>query len=195
MGVVIPKGVMLTGPPGVGKTLIARALAGETNCSFLYASGSEFDEVVVGLGAKRIRNLFNHARENSPCIIFIDEIDSVGSKRSSKQHSYSRQTLNQILTEMDGFKKNEKIIVVAATNLEESIDPALKRPGRFDKIIRLTAPDIKARNGLFELYLNKVKTKKNLNPRNFATRAIGFTGADIKNMINTAAINAVKHKR
>jgi ATP-dependent metalloprotease len=134
-GAKLPKGLLLVGPPGTGKTLMAKALAGESNCSFFYKSGAEFDEMFVGMGARRIRNLFKAAREHSPSIIFIDEIDSVAGKRNAKDPTYSRDTINQILTEMDGFKETDSVIVIGATNFEQSLDPAIKRAGRFDKII------------------------------------------------------------
>lgn len=140
-----------------------------------------------------IRNAFEIARKNSPCIIFIDEIDSLGSKRNPNESSFSRQTLNQILAEMDGFEKNKKIIVVGATNLENSIDSALKRPGRFDRVIRLSAPSRKARKKLFDLYLSKVQINPEINLDSILNRSIGFTGADIKNLVNLAAIRAVKN--
>lgn len=195
MGIEVPKGILLTGPPGVGKTLLARALAGETSCSFYYSSGSSFDEMIVGLGSKRIRKMFEAARENAPCIIFIDEIDSLGGRRNANGGSHQRQALNQLLTEMDGFKKSDRVIVIAATNMEEMIDPALKRSGRFDKVVRMSSPDIKGRTDLFNLYLSKIKVAPNINVKDLVKRSIGFSGADIANLINTAAIRAGKSNK
>lgn len=150
MGAKLPKGVLLTGPPGTGKTLLAKALAGEAQCEFIVASGSEFEEMFVGLGAKRVRQLFEDARKHSPCIIFIDEIDAVGGKRNWKDANSIRQTLNELLAQMDGFEESSGILVVGATNLIESLDKALLRPGRFDRQLQVDLPDIKARTEILE---------------------------------------------
>ena len=144
-GARIPKGILLVGSPGCGKTLMAKALAGESKCSFFYKSGAEFEEVYVGVGARRMRDLFKAAKKHAPSIIFIDEIDSIAGRRGAGSMSESRQCINQLLAEMDGFRKNDSVIVVAATNLEQSLDPAVKRSGRFDKIVRVPLPDIKGR--------------------------------------------------
>jgi len=156
-GAKLPKGILLVGPPGTGKTLLARALAGEANCSFFYKSGSEFDEMFVGVGASRVRELFRKAREKAPSIIFLDEIDSVAGKRRAMDAGHARDTINQVLAEMDGFKQSDNVIVIGATNFEKSIDPAIKRPGRFDKIIHVPLPDIRGREQIFEHYIKKIK--------------------------------------
>ena len=152
-GATIPKGLLLTGAPGTGKTLMARALAGEANCSFFYKSGAEFEEIYVGVGAKRVRELFEKARKQAPSIIFIDEIDALAGQRNPMQSSVSRGTINQILGEMDGFKQNDNIIVIGATNLENSIDKAILRPGRFDKVINVPYPDYEGRKKILDYYL------------------------------------------
>lgn len=193
-GAKIPKGVLLSGPPGTGKTLMARALAGEAKCSFFYKSASEFDEVFVGMGALRIRKLFEAARNNAPAIIFIDEIDSIAGRRHPFEPPEKRETLNQILSEMDGFKQNEKIILVGATNLGESLDPAILRAGRFDKVIHVPYPDQKGRTDIQNYYLSKIKSTQ-IDPLLQSKRLIGFTGADIKNFVNLAILRAVKQDK
>lgn len=144
-GARLPKGILLTGPPGTGKTLLVRALAGEANCSFFYKAGAEFDEIFVGIGASRVRELFKKAREKAPSIIFIDEIDSIAGTRKAMDNSHSRDSINQILSEMDGFRQSDNVIVIGATNFPQIIDPAIKRPGRFDKIIHVPLPDMRGR--------------------------------------------------
>uniref|UniRef100_A0AAF5I1B7 GST C-terminal domain-containing protein n=1 Tax=Strongyloides stercoralis TaxID=6248 RepID=A0AAF5I1B7_STRER len=190
LGGKLPKGVMLIGPPGTGKTLLARAIAGEANVPFFHTSGSEFDEVLVGQGAKRVRDLFKKAKSRAPCIIFIDEIDSVGSKRvSNTLHPFANQTINQLLTEMDGFNKNEGIIVIGATNRFQDLDNALLRPGRFDVRVNCPKPDLSGRKEMFDFYLSKI-THGNVNVDILARTTIGFTGADIQNVVNQAALKA-----
>lgn len=158
MGAKLFKGVLLSGSPGTGKTLLARAIAGEAGVNFIYCTGSSFDEMYVGVGAKRVRELFEEAKKNTPCIIFIDEIDSLmnKSRRFGMEHSSSRGTINQLLAEMDGFEKNQNILVIGATNHEDSLDPAAVRPGRFDKKIHVPLPDVNGRKEILELYLNKI---------------------------------------
>jgi len=197
MGAKLPKGVMMVGSPGTGKTLLARAIAGEAGVPFFYASGSSFDELYVGVGPKRMRNMFEDARASAPCIIFIDEIDSVGtSRRATFSSSYAKEsTLNQFLTELDGFQQNEGIIVIGATNFVDALDPALMRPGRFDKTIHVTAPDLKGREEILGYYLNKVQLEKDVDPRRLAKATPGFTGADLSNLVNRAAIKAVIQKK
>jgi ATP-dependent metalloprotease len=196
-GAKLPKGVLLCGKPGTGKTLIARAIAGESGVNFIYLTGSDFDEMYVGVGAARMRKLFKTARENSPCIIFIDEVDSLlAASRRKGEHSSSRATINQFLAEMDGFTKLEKLIVIGATNHEKDLDPAAVRPGRFDKKIHISVPDESGRTEIIKFYLNKIKlTKKNLDPVYIAKLTPGFTGAEIENLINLAIVRAVNlHK-
>ncbi|KAL4460263.1 hypothetical protein ABPG74_000014 [Tetrahymena malaccensis] len=194
-GAKLPKGILLVGPPGTGKTLLARALAGEAGCSFYYKSGSEFDEMFVGVGASRVRELFKKARQTAPSIIFIDEIDSVCGKRSALDQSHSRDTVNQILAEMDGFRERDNVIVIGATNFEQSIDSAIKRPGRFDKTINVPYPDIRGREQLFDYYLKKIQTDQSVKSKELAKQTSGFTGADIANMVNISILNALKHNR
>lgn len=169
-GANLHKGVLLYGQPGTGKTLLARAIAGEAGCSFIYCTGSHFDEMFVGVGAKRIRELFNEAKKNKPCIIFIDEIDTLLSKsrRYNSEHSSSRATINQLLTEMDGFEKTENILIIGATNHEDALDPAAVRPGRFDKKIHVPLPDINGRADIFEFYLNQIKRTDDIEPKKLA---------------------------
>lgn len=195
-GATIPKGILQTGAPGTGKTLMARALAGEANCSFFYKSGAEFEEIYVGVGAKRVRELFEKARKSAPSIIFIDEIDALASQRSSMHNSSMRGTINQILTEMDGFKQSSNIIVIGATNQEKSIDKAILRPGRFDKTINVPYPDYEGRKKILYYYLDKIKyDSESVNSDTLSKACIGFTGADIKNFVNLSILNAVKSKR
>uniref|UniRef100_A0A0N5BSE4 AAA domain-containing protein n=1 Tax=Strongyloides papillosus TaxID=174720 RepID=A0A0N5BSE4_STREA len=190
LGAKLPKGVLLAGPPGTGKTLLARAVAGEANIPFFHKSGSEFGEISVGQGVKRLRDLFKEARSKAPCIIFIDEIDSIGSKRVSNSIDPSaNQTINQLLTEMDGFDNSEGIIVIGATNRPEDLDKALIRPGRFDIHVNCSIPDLSGRIEIFKHYLNKVP-HRNIDIEVLAKTTIGFSAADINNVINQAAIKA-----
>ena len=200
-GFKVPKGVLLSGPPGTGKTLLAKALAGETKSSFISVSGSDFIEIYVGVGAKRIRELFSLARKNSPCIIFIDEIDAIGRKRTgggSGGHSEQGSTLNSLLVEMDGFKDTDEILIIAASNMINVLDPALLRSGRFDKKIVFDKPNINERKDLFKLYLNKIKLhpnfKKNYdnNLKKLATLTANCTGADIANITNQGVAEYMK---
>lgn len=197
LGAVLPRGILLEGPPGVGKTYLAKAIASETQSSFYSMSGSEFIEMYVGVGASRVRNLFSKARKNAPSIIFIDEIDAMGGKRngggSDGSHREHDQTLNQLLTEMDGFKDNSQIIVMAATNRKDMLDPALLRPGRFDRHIHISLPDRYSREQILQLYLGEKKRKeKSINTTMIAELTDGFSGADLKNLINEAAILAAR---
>ncbi len=198
MGAKVPKGILMSGTPGNGKTLLARALAGEVGCPFLYITGTEFSEMLVGVGAARVRDLFEIAKELAPCIIFIDEIDTIGHKRSSLGASLGHsdsQTLNQLLAEMDGFEQNKTpIIVVGATNRVEVIDEALLRPGRFDRKIEILPPFFKDRCTLLSLYLKKVKASYDIDVARIAMGTIGFSGAELANLINEAAILAVRSK-
>uniref|UniRef100_A0A8C2AGC1 ATP-dependent zinc metalloprotease YME1L1 n=1 Tax=Cyprinus carpio TaxID=7962 RepID=A0A8C2AGC1_CYPCA len=193
LGGKLPKGILLVGPPGTGKTLLARAVAGEADVPFYYASGSEFDEMFVGVGASRIRNLFKEAKASAPCVIFIDELDSVGGKRiESPMHPYSRQTINQLLAEMDGFNPNEGVIVIGATNFAEALDNALVRPGRFDMQVTVPRPDVKGRTEILEWYLKKIKGAFTLVMFGeiIARGTVGFSGAGLENLVNQAALKA-----
>lgn len=191
LGGKLPKGILLVGPPGTGKTLLARAVAGEADVPFYYASGSEFDEMFVGVGASRIRNLFKEAKANAPCVIFIDELDSVGGKRiESPMHPYSRQTINQLLAEMDGFKPNEGVIVIGATNFAEALDNALVRPGRFDMQVTVPRPDVKGRKEILNWYLSKIKVDPEVDAEIIARGTVGFSGAELENLVNQAALKA-----
>ncbi|KAK1790772.1 hypothetical protein P4O66_014621 [Electrophorus voltai] len=184
-------GILLVGPPGTGKTLLARAVAGEADVPFYYASGSEFDEMFVGVGASRIRNLFREAKANAPCVIFIDELDSVGGKRiESPMHPYSRQTINQLLAEMDGFKPNEGVIIIGATNFPEALDNALIRPGRFDMQVTVPRPDVKGRTEILKWYLKKIKVDPDVQAEIIARGTVGFSGAELENLVNQAALKA-----
>ncbi|UYV77342.1 YME1L1 [Cordylochernes scorpioides] len=187
----LPKGVLLVGPPGTGKTLLARAVAGEANVPFFHAAGPEFDEILVGQGARRVRDLFNTAKAKAPCVIFIDEIDSVGAKRTnSVLHPYANQTINQLLTEMDGFRQNEGVVVLGATNRRDDLDKALLRPGRFDVEVQVPVPDLVGRTEILSHYLSKVKMGPDVDVAVLARGTTGFTGADLENMINQAALRA-----
>lgn len=190
LGGKLPKGVLLVGPPGTGKTLLARAVAGEAGVPFFHAAGPEFDEVLVGQGARRVRDLFKAAKERAPCVIFIDEIDSVGAKRTnSVLHPYANQTINQLLSEMDGFQQNEGVIVLGATNRRDDLDQALLRPGRFDVEVVVPTPDFTGRKEILTHYLSKILSK-DINIDQLARGTTGFTGADIENMVNQAALRA-----
>lgn len=191
LGGKLPKGILLVGPPGTGKTLLARAVAGEADVPFYYASGSEFDEMFVGVGASRIRNLFKEAKASAPCVIFIDELDSVGGKRiESPMHPYSRQTINQLLAEMDGFKPNEGVIVIGATNFAEALDNALVRPGRFDMHVTVPRPDVRGRTEILNWYLSKIKVDPAVDAEIIARGTVGFSGAELENLVNQAALKA-----
>jgi cell division protease FtsH len=195
LGAKIPKGVLLLGSPGVGKTLLARAVAGEANVPFFHISGSEFVEMFVGVGASRVRDLFRKAKRNSPCIVFIDEIDAVGRQRGTGLgggHDEREQTLNQILVEMDGFETETNVIVIAATNRPDVLDPALLRPGRFDRQVVLDLPDIKDREEILKVHAKNKPLAKDVNLRNIAERTPGFSGADLANLLNEGAILAAR---
>jgi len=189
LGGTLPKGVLLTGPPGTGKTLLAKAIAGEAGVPFFYRAGSEFEEMFVGVGSRRVRALFNAAKKKSPCIIFIDEIDAVGGSRKHYEN-HTRKTLNQLLVEMDGFEANEGIIVLAATNLPETLDPALTRPGRFDRHVVVPAPDLKGRQEILQYYLKDKPVDDAVQVSVIARGTPGFSGADLFNLVNTASIKA-----
>ena len=195
LGARIPKGVLLVGPPGTGKTLLAKAVAGEANVPFYYISGSDFVELFVGVGASRVRDMFKQAKQSAPCLIFIDEIDAVGRQRGTGLgggHDEREQTLNQLLTEMDGFGANEGIIIIAATNRPDVLDPALLRPGRFDRQVTVSLPDQKERKAILEVHARNKVFDKSVNLENISKRTPGFSGADLENLLNEAALLAVR---
>src|SRR5690625_2188706 len=196
VGARIPKGVLLVGPPGTGKTLLAKAVAGEAGTPFFSISGSDFVEMFVGVGASRVRDLFENAKKNAPCIIFIDEIDSVGRQRGAGLgggHDEREQTLNQLLVEMDGFDSNEGIIMIAATNRPDILDPALLRPGRFDRQIPFTQPDVNGREAVLKVHSRNKPLAESVNLKTVAQRTPGFSGADLENLLNEAALVTARH--
>lgn len=198
IGAIAPKGVLLVGPPGTGKTLMAKAVAGEASVPFFSISGSEFVEMFVGLGAVRVRDLFKEAKEKAPCIVFIDEIDAIGKKRDTSGYSGNderEQTLNQLLNEMDGFDAASGVIVLAATNRPEILDPALTRPGRFDRQVRVELPDVQGREDILKVHAKKIKLDPNTNLKNIAKMTAGASGADLANIINEGALKAVRENR
>ena len=197
-GASMPKGILLVGPPGTGKTMLAKAVAGESNVPFFSISGSEFVEMFVGMGASKVRDLFKQAKEKAPCIVFIDEIDAIGQKRSGGNmggNDEREQTLNQLLTEMDGFEGNTGVIILAATNRPESLDPALTRPGRFDRRVPVELPDLAGREAILKVHAKKIKTAEDVNFHTIARMAAGASGAELANIVNEAALRAVRNSR
>lgn len=197
IGASMPKGILLVGPPGTGKTMLAKAVAGEANVPFFSISGSEFVEMFVGMGASKVRDLFKQAKEKAPCIVFIDEIDTIGKKRDGHigGNDEREQTLNQLLTEMDGFEGNNGVIILAATNRPESLDPALTRPGRFDRRVPVELPDLKGREEILKVHAKKIKLEKDVDFSLIARMASGASGAELANIVNEAALRAVRDKR
>lgn len=197
IGASMPKGILLVGPPGTGKTMLAKAVAGEANVPFFSMSGSEFVEMFVGMGASKVRDLFNQAKEKAPCIVFIDEIDAIGQKRDSRLggNDEREQTLNQLLTEMDGFEGNNGVIILAATNRPESLDPALTRPGRFDRRVPVELPDLRGREEILRVHAKKVKLEPNIDFLHIARMASGASGAELANIVNEAALRAIRNGR
>ncbi len=197
IGASMPKGILLVGPPGTGKTMLAKAVAGESNVPFFSMSGSEFVEMFVGMGASKVRDLFKQAKEKAPCIVFIDEIDAIGKKRDGKfsGNDEREQTLNQLLTEMDGFEGNTGVIILAATNRPESLDPALTRPGRFDRRVPVELPDLKGREEILRVHAAKIKTEQGIDYLKIARMASGASGAELANIVNEAALSAVRAGR
>ena len=198
IGASLPKGALLVGPPGTGKTLLAKAVAGEANVPFFSISGSEFVEMFVGMGAAKVRDLFKQANEKAPCIVFIDEIDTIGKKRDGQfagANDEREQTLNQLLTEMDGFDSSKGVVILAATNRPDSLDPALLRPGRFDRRIPVELPDLKGREEILKVHARKIKISDDVNFSDIAKAAPGASGADLANIVNEAALRAVRDGR
>ena len=198
IGASMPKGILLVGPPGTGKTMLVKAVAGEANVPFFSMSGSEFVEMFVGMGASKVRDLFKQAKEKAPCIVFIDEIDAIGQKRSGGQYGGNderEQTLNQLLTEMDGFESNNGVIILAATNRPESLDPALTRPGRFDRRVPVELPDLKGREAILQVHAKKIKVAEDVDFNKIARMASGASGAELANIVNEAALRAVRAGR
>ena len=198
IGASMPKGILLVGPPGTGKTMLAKAVAGEANVPFFSMSGSEFVEMFVGMGASKVRDLFKQAKEKAPCIVFIDEIDAIGQKRSGGQYGGNderEQTLNQLLTEMDGFEGNNGVIILAATNRPESLDPALTRPARFDRRVPVELPDLKGREAILQVHAKKIKVAEDVDFNKIARMASGASGAELANIVNEAALRAVRDGR
>ena len=197
VGAAVPKGILLVGPPGTGKTMLAKAVAGEANVPFFSMSGSEFVEMFVGMGASKVRDLFRQAKEKAPCIVFIDEIDAIGQKRDGRMggNDEREQTLNQLLTEMDGFETNNGVIILAATNRPESLDPALTRPGRFDRRVPVELPDLKGREEILKVHAKKVKLDETVDFNKIARMASGASGAELANIVNEAALRAVRENR
>ena len=197
IGASMPKGILLVGPPGTGKTMLAKAVAGEANVQFFSMYGSEFVEMLVGMGASKVRDLFQQAKEKAPCIVFIDEIDAIGKKRDGQigGNDEREQTLNQLLTEMDGFEDNTGVIILAATNRPESLDPALLRPGRFDRRVPVELPDLKGREDILKVHAKKIKVGDNVDYNKVARMASGASGAELANIVNEAALRAVRDNR
>ena len=198
LGGRIPKGVLMMGPPGTGKTLLARAIAGEANVPFFSISGSDFVEMFVGVGASRVRDLFEQGKKNAPCIVFIDEIDAVGRHRGAGLgggHDEREQTLNQLLVEMDGFESNDGVILIASTNRPDVLDPALLRPGRFDRRVVVSRPDVRGREGILKVHTRKIPLGEDVDISVIARGTPGFTGADLANLVNEAALNAARYNK
>ena len=198
IGAAMPKGILLVGPPGTGKTMLAKAVAGESNVPFFSISGSEFVEMFVGMGASKVRDLFRQAKEKAPCIVFIDEIDAIGKKRDGSLvggNDEREQTLNQLLTEMDGFEENTGVVILAATNRPEALDPALTRPGRFDRRVPVELPDLKGREDILKVHAKKIKCSSDIDFNKIARMAAGASGAELANIVNEAALRAVRDGR